>query len=73
LVLAEILLSTGMTSPSWVPSSFDGTAYKEGQRSIGLALRQNIELKSPELLPDIDASMRGLVSDVGSGGGDRSE
>jgi hypothetical protein len=73
LVLAEILLSTGMHAPSWIPGSFDQTAFAEGKRAVGLGLRAKIELKHPELLPDIDASIRGLISDVGSGGGTRGE
>ena len=68
LVMADLMLATGMNAQTFVPGQADMTAFREGMRSIGNMLRDKIALNSSEFLPDIERQVRGLAQDVGDGG-----
>ena len=72
VVLAEILTMTGFLEPSFAPGMADQTAYREGQRSIGIIVHNLIRWKSPETLADILKQMQGILLDGGRGGNDSS-
>ena len=72
IVLAHILAMSGYGKSSYVPGSFDQTAFNEGKKALGVDLYDVLSVLTPQFLPDIEARLR-ECSGVGIGNSNSDE